>query len=375
MRRGVGVVFLVLCGVVMAGSAQDATLTMWTFPEPDRGASDLKVADDGRIYLAFYEGMAIGRFDPTDDTLVEWAVEEAPDSLVLTEYGIFYALPRKSALGFLDPDRAYTLEWRTPKADPRSLVMSSSGPGLVNLYLAERAFGRIVAFEPATIAFRSLAGVDRVPVTLDAVTKSVTPATATATVEGYTAPDGGAPAVTELTELEEGPFREWCVDLGGMDLSIDDIAVGGDGGIWYAQGLAAAVGVVVPWDGLGMVYPLPDGSDVAAVAASPDESIWFADIVGRCHLGRLDPETGDVALWEIPLDARQPFSFVFDDAGGVWFSDREADAIFCLDSATGALRRWLLPAGTHPLTLGASEPGTFWFVSEGLNALGRLVVP
>jgi len=375
MRRGVGAVFLVLCGVMLAGFAQDASLTMWTFPEPDHGANDLKIADDGTIYLAFYEGMAIGRFDPKDDTLVEWALESSPDSLVLTEYGIFYTLPMMTRLGFLDPDRTYTLEWLTPEADPRSLVAASSGPGLVNLYLAERAFGRIAAFEPATIEFRSLAGVDRVPVALDAVTTWVAPAAATATVESYPAPDGWSPAVIELAETEEGAFREWSVDLGGMDLSIDDVALGGDGGIWYAQGLAAALGVVVPWDSLGVVYPLPDGLDVAAVAAAPDESIWFADIVGRCHLGRLDPGSGDVTLWEIPLNALQPISFVFDDAGRVWFSDREADAIFCLDSATGALRRWLLPAGTHPLTMGASEPGTFWFVSEGLNALGRLVAP
>jgi hypothetical protein len=62
-------------------------------PEPDRGATDLVIAEDRQIVLAFFTGMAIGRFNPVDHSLVEWASETSPDSLVLTEVGLFYTLP------------------------------------------------------------------------------------------------------------------------------------------------------------------------------------------------------------------------------------------------------------------------------------------
>jgi streptogramin lyase len=75
-----------------------------------------------------------------------------------------------------------------------------------------------------------------------------------------------------------------------MDAFIDDVAVGGDGGIWYVQGMASALGVLIPWDSLSVVFPLPEA---AAIAAAPDESIWFADILAPPrHVGRLDLATG-----------------------------------------------------------------------------------
>lgn len=65
---------LVCICTALAVFGQPAELTLWSFPEPDPGATDLVIAEDGQIVLAFFTGMAIGRFNPVDHSLVEWAL-------------------------------------------------------------------------------------------------------------------------------------------------------------------------------------------------------------------------------------------------------------------------------------------------------------
>ncbi|MFC2095416.1 hypothetical protein ACFLSW_03140 [Candidatus Bipolaricaulota bacterium] len=366
--------FGLLCVSVWVG-AQTAELTMWTFPEPDRLPSDLAISSDGEIYMAFYLGVSIGRLDPEANTLVEWALEDSPSHLAITSDGIFYTQPNSSALGFLDPDLTYTLVWPVPAGGsyPNYLLPTDQGSGYVNIYISERRSGKIALFEPETIEFRSFAGVPRVPVPLIPLSTNLTPAVETVVPLVVEAADPFAPPFEQATPVETAPFREWTPTFQGEIGYIDGLALGGDGGIWFSQGLEPYVSVLIPWDDLIARYALPEGTSPGPLAAAPDESIWLADISRPSRIGRLQMETGDVELWEVP-DGLQPYAFAFDEAEDVWFSDREMDAIYRFDPDSNTFTWWVLPLGTHPLTIAESEPGTFWFVSEGLNAVGRLVI-
>lgn len=377
MKR-VMTVFLALLGllcVAVGVGAQTAELTMWTFPEPDRLPLDLALAPDGGIYMTFFIGESIGMLNPDANTLVEWALEGSPSHMVVTDDGIFYTLPVMGAVGFLDPDRSYTLIWYVPTAgsSPDRLVQADYGPGIVNFYVAERNAGKIAVFEPASIGFRSLAGVARVPVTCTPFNIDLVPDSLTETPIAVAAAEPFTPQIEASTPQMVEPFQEWTPTLLGEDFYIDGLVLGPDGGIWFTQGLDSYLGVLIPWDNMIARYPLPEGVMPATVATAPDESIWFVDASSPARIGRLFPDTGDVELWVVP-SGLQPFAFIFDTAERVWFSDREADAIYRFDPNTGIFVWWTLPFATHPLSIIEGKPGTIWFASEGLNAVGRLVM-
>jgi hypothetical protein len=90
--------------------------------------------------------------------------------------------------------------------DPRKLAAASSGPGLVHLSLAEQAVGRITALEPASISSQSCIPSSLEAVTLDPVTTTIAPESATVVAEAFLSPDGWIPTSEELEETGEAPF-------------------------------------------------------------------------------------------------------------------------------------------------------------------------
>lgn len=375
MKRVMSLALLGLLCVALGVGAQTAKLTMWTFPEPDRLPNDLALAPDGGIYMAFYLGQSIGMLDPVANTLVEWAIEDSPSYLAVTDIGIFYTLPISASIGFLDPELTYNLVWPIPTSgsSPNLLVPVDQGPGAVNFYISERNAGKIAVFEPESIGFRSLAGVPRVPIALTPLSIDLIHESQTVTPLVVEGADPFVPQVEVSVPEAAEPFREWTPVPKGDDSYINGLALGGDGGIWFSQGFDPFLGVLVPWDDMIVRYALPEGTMPASVAAAPDESIWFADVGEPARIGRLQIETGNIELWEVP-SGLQPLVFIFDEAEDVWFSDRSADAIYRFDPETGTFTWWALPFDTHPLSIVESAPGTVWFVSERLNAVGRLVL-
>jgi streptogramin lyase len=87
--------------------------------------------------------------------------------------------------------------------------------------------------------------------------------------------------------------------------------------------------------GDGFTMPVPYGIDVA-----PDGGVWFSQL-NENRIGRVDPETLDVELFETPFPA--PRRLRFDAKGVLWVPSFSAGLIAAFDPRTGAYRTWELP--------------------------------
>jgi streptogramin lyase len=87
--------------------------------------------------------------------------------------------------------------------------------------------------------------------------------------------------------------------------------------------------------GDGPWLPTPYGIDVA-----PDGSVWFSQL-NQQRIGRLDPATGEVRLYDTPFPA--PRRLRFDSRGRLWIPSFSSGAVARFDPATAEFRTWELP--------------------------------
>ena len=100
-----------------------------------------------------------------------------------------------------------------------------------------------------------------------------------------------------------------------------DPAVSADGALWYTGMMSNTIGRMDPESGEMKEYKLPiSESGPHGLAADKDGNIWFT-ANHRGYIGRLNPATGDVKEYQMPdKSARDPHSLVIDSRGIVWFT-------------------------------------------------------
>jgi streptogramin lyase len=87
--------------------------------------------------------------------------------------------------------------------------------------------------------------------------------------------------------------------------------------------------------GDGFTMPVPYGIDIA-----PDGGVWFSQL-NEDRIGRIDPGTLDVELFETPFPA--PRRLRFDSRGVLWVPSFSAALVAAFDPRTGEYRSWELP--------------------------------
>lgn len=122
--------------------------------------------------------------------------------------------------------------------------------------------------------------------------------------------------------------------------------------------------------GDGPPLPIPYGIDIA-----PDGGVWFAQLNER-RIGRLDPDTGAVRLFDTPFPA--PRRLRFDSTGALWVPSFSGSAVARFEPATGVFRTWALPtepAGTEtPYALNVDRrTDTVWICGTASDTLIRFV--
>jgi virginiamycin B lyase len=102
---------------------------------------------------------------------------------------------------------------------------------------------------------------------------------------------------------------------------------------------------------------------------APDGSIWWTGMWASL-LGRLDPETGDMQEYRLPLAAR-PHSIVPDALGNIWYTGNSNGTIGKLDPATGLITQYETEA-RDPHSAAFHPNGNLYFTAQGAGMLGRL---
>jgi virginiamycin B lyase len=150
-----------------------------------------------------------------------------------------------------------------------------------------------------------------------------------------------------------------------------DVAPAPDGTVWYTGQHAGVLGRLDPRTGQLERVPLGQGSSPHGVIVGPDGAAWVTD-AGQNAILRVDPSTKAVRLWALPA-ARADANLntaAFDGRGRIWFTG-QSGIYGRLDPNTGNMAVWDAPKGIGPYGITATPSGEIYYVSLAGSFLGK----
>lgn len=151
-----------------------------------------------------------------------------------------------------------------------------------------------------------------------------------------------------------------------------DVAVAGDGIVWYTAQRDGQLGRLDPFSGKIELIPLGRGSAPHGVIVGPDGAPWVTD-GGANAIVRVDPATREVRRWPLP-DARGYVNLntaTFDKRGRIWFTG-QSGVYGRLDPRTGEMKVWDAPRGRGPYGITTTPDGDIYYASLAGSHVARV---
>jgi virginiamycin B lyase len=132
-----------------------------------------------------------------------------------------------------------------------------------------------------------------------------------------------------------------------------------DGAIWWAGQFANKLGRLDPQTGEMKEYPIPVRGGPHGLINDKDGNIWYAGNWGG-HIGKLDVKTGEFKYYNMPdPKAKDPHTPLFDKNGILWFSVQNGGFMGRLDPKTGDIKLFT------PVGAPGQQPYALKFLSDG----------
>lgn len=174
-------------------------------------------------------------------------------------------------------------------------------------------------------------------------------------------------------------FKIYSLDQAiGPRMSPQDLAFDASGKLWFTL-IGGRIGRLDPASGAMQSWPvpLPKGASRAypfSLAVTP-KAIWFGYLTGGA-LGRLDPATGKITLLSLANPQAAVYAMAADRSGRIWFTEMQQPGVLgSIDPATGKVTEAPVPRllGDPSILYGVvtTSDGSIWFASAGANALVR----
>ena len=358
---------LVALGCATLGSGEPATLTSWQVPTAGSTPGGILVAD-GIVYFTEAHANKIGRLDSATNLITEWDAGQGPERIVLGPAGGVYFTERwADHIGRILPSgNYYTSESSGASAsEPVGLVADLSG--VPSLWYTERGVSKVGQLTLGGLLFDVLQV--RVPATqvVSPATAALAPTTVTVTPQVTAGNPMLPPGVAVAPRTSSGPFTEWTMSGGFMQLR--DLALAPSGSMFISTETRSILEFNPSADTV-LFHDLPSHSLSLRLALDASGRVWFTESRNE-KIGRLDPTSGDVVEWAVT--GSQPLAITVAADGTVWYSDRERDKIAHLDPATGSLTEYPLAANANPTDIVLDVSGQVWFTTEQ-NWIGRLAL-
>ena len=203
------------------------------------------------------------------------------------------------------------------------------------------------------------------PEATDTVVPSATPAPATSTA--LPAATTAQPTATSTPiSADQLTLEVFPVPSGSAP---HDVAPAPDGRVWYGAG---ALGWLDPDTGETGHIPLGAGSRPHGVIVGPDGAAWVTD-GGLNAIVRVDPITETVVVFPLPADRPNASlnTATFDLEGRLWFTGQNG-VIGRLDPDTGDLAVFDAPRGRGPYGIATTPAGEVYFASLAGSYIGRI---
>jgi virginiamycin B lyase len=142
-------------------------------------------------------------------------------------------------------------------------------------------------------------------------------------------------------------------------------------GIYWFTGQSGYHGRLDPKSGDIAVFKSPGGHGSYGMTVTPQGDVWYASLAGS-HIARVDLKTGNARMVE-PVTPSQGARRVWSDSKGrIWVSEWNSGNVSMHDPANGSWRAWRLP-GQRPRTYSVyvDDKDKVWLTDFGANAIVR----
>ncbi len=134
-----------------------------------------------------------------------------------------------------------------------------------------------------------------------------------------------------------------------------------DGTLWWSGQYANRLGRLDPKTGEMKEYPIPVLGGPHGLINDKDGNIWYGGNWGG-HIGKLDVKTGEYKIYPLPdPKAKDPHTPLFDRDGILWFSVQNGGFMGRLDPVSGDIKL-MQPAGSP-----GQMPYALRFLSDGVQ--------
>lgn len=142
-------------------------------------------------------------------------------------------------------------------------------------------------------------------------------------------------------------------------------------GVLWFTGQNGVYGRLDPESGKIAVFDAPRGTGPYGITTTPDGSVFYASLAGS-YVGRIDRASGQVRVLEPPTPRQGARRVWADSKGAVWVSEWDAGQIARYEPARDAWRSWRVPGdGPQPYAIYVDGRDQIWLSDFGANAIWR----
>jgi streptogramin lyase len=167
-------------------------------------------------------------------------------------------------------------------------------------------------------------------------------------------------------------LKEFTIPTGSSKPA--DIAVDGQGLIWFSESEANKIGRFNPWTAEFSEYPVEPRNKPLGVAVDKYNFVWYT-IPDANKIVRLDPRSGLCDTYDAPTDRCKPTYIEADAQGNVWFTEFESSRIGKLLLNSTQFLEYSLPdnyAGPYHISISKST-GDVWVTETRKNGVVRIL--
>ncbi len=181
--------------------------------------------------------------------------------------------------------------------------------------------------------------------------------------------DGGLDAIVRV-DAKTSEVTTFPLPRAALGANLNTAAFDHDGILWFT-GQTGIYGRLDPATGEVAVFDDPEGRGPYGITSTPSGDIWYASLAGS-HIAKVDRATGKATIVEPPTPNQGARRVWSDSRGRIWVSEWDAGQVGVHDPATGSWTEWKLPgAAPQAYAVYVDERDVVWLTDFDANAIVR----